>query len=57
MTDMIRDEIDSLTPKSDSATTRRGFLQGSIAAGFAAAVAPSGPLLAQVITTDTQGLT
>jgi carboxymethylenebutenolidase len=57
MTDMIRDEIESLTPKSEAATTRRGFLQGSIAAGFAAAVAPSGPLLAQVITTDTQGLT
>lgn len=57
MTDMIRDEIESLTPKSEAATTRRGFIQGSIAAGFAAAVAPSGPLLAQVITTDTQGLT
>ena len=57
MNSFLKDEINSLSPKSDSGSTRRGFLQGSIAAGFAAAVAPKGPLLAQVIKTDTVGLT
>ncbi len=57
MNSFLKDEINSLSPKSDSGSTRRGFLQGSIAAGFAAAVAPTGPLLAQVIKTDTVGLT
>jgi len=57
MNSFLKDEINSLSPKSDSGSTRRGFLQGSIAAGFAAAVAPTGPLLAQVIKTDTAGLT
>ncbi len=36
---------------------RRGFVVGSLASGFAAAVAPAGPLLAQTITTDATGLT
>ena len=57
MNSFLKDEINSLSPRSDSGSTRRGFLQGSIAAGFAAAVAPTGPLLAQVIKTDTAGLT
>ena len=57
MNSFLKDEINSLSPKTDSGSTRRGFLQGSIAAGFAAAVAPTGPLLAQVIKTDTAGLT
>src|SRR5690606_41612223 len=35
---------------------RRGFVVGSLASGFAAAVAPAGPLLAQTITTDASGL-
>ena len=35
---------------------RRGFVAGSLASGFAAAVAPAGPLLAQTITTDAAGL-
>ncbi len=35
---------------------RRGFMLGSLAGGFAASVVPSGDLLAQVVTTDTQGL-
>lgn len=57
MNSFMKDEINSLFPKSESGSSRRGFLQGSIAAGFAAAVAPTGPLLAQVITTDSVGLT
>lgn len=56
MNTFIKDEIDSLSPGSAKGASRRGFIQGSVAAGFAAAVAPSGHLLAQVITTDTQGL-
>jgi carboxymethylenebutenolidase len=39
-----------------AALERRGFMLGSLAGGFAASVVPSGELLAQVITTDTQGL-
>ena len=35
---------------------RRGFMLGSLSAGFAASVVPTGPLLAQTITTDTGGL-
>lgn len=35
---------------------RRGFVLGSASAGFAAAVAPAGPLLAQTIQTDASGL-
>lgn len=57
MNQMIEQEIDSLNPPSEATTTRRGFLQGSVIAGFAAAVAPTGPLMAQVIKTDSQGLT
>lgn len=37
--------------------SRRGFLAASALAGFAAAVAPTGALQAQVITTSDQGLT
>jgi len=57
MTQALKQEIDSLHPESKAGASRRGFIQGSVAAGFAAAVAPTGQLLAQVITTDTQGLT
>jgi len=35
---------------------RRGFVAGSLTAGFAASVAPSGALLAQTITTPADGL-
>jgi carboxymethylenebutenolidase len=35
---------------------RRGFMLGSLSAGFAASVAPTGALLAQTIATDTAGL-
>jgi carboxymethylenebutenolidase len=35
---------------------RRGFMLGSLGAGFAASVVPTGALLAQTITTDTKGL-
>jgi carboxymethylenebutenolidase len=35
---------------------RRGFMLGSLSAGFAASVAPTGALLAQTITTDANGL-
>ena len=57
MNGFLQDEINSLSPASEEGGSRRGFLKGSIAAGFAAAVAPTGDLLAQVITTDTKGLT
>jgi len=57
MNSFLKDEIDSLSPENKTGASRRGFIQGSIAAGFAAAVAPTGDLLAQVITTDSQGLT
>ena len=57
MLDSLKQEIDSLSPKTETGSSRRGFIQGSVAAGFAAAVVPTGPLLAQVITTDTVGLT
>lgn len=50
----IEQEVASLT--SGPALTRRGFVAGSLAGGFAAAVAPTGALLAQTITTDTAGL-
>ena len=53
-----RAEVDALVPKS--AVGRRTFLAGSVSslgAGFAAAVVPTGPLLAQVIETDRAGLT
>lgn len=56
MNHFLKQEIDSLSPPSEHGATRRGFIAGSVAAGFAASVAPSGALLAQVITTDTQGL-
>lgn len=54
----IASEIDSLSPPNPGLLpgSRRGFLQASALAGFAAAVAPTGALQAQTITTDTQGL-
>ena len=57
MNNAIQDEINSLSPQSADGSSRRGFIKASVAAGFAASVAPTGELLAQVITTDTQGLT
>lgn len=50
-----RADLDSLVPRAP--VGRRGFLMGTAGAGFAAAVAPTGPLLAQVVSTDTAGLT
>ena len=49
-----RDEIQSLL--GGLPDSRRGFMVGTLAAGFATAVAPTGDLLAQTITTDTDGL-
>lgn len=57
MNSFLKDEINSLAPANEKGASRRGFIQGSIAAGFAAAVAPTGDLLAQVIKTEAQGLT
>ena len=51
----VHQELDSLVPHAP--VPRRAFMAGSIAGGFAAAVAPVGHLLAQVIKTDTEGLT
>lgn len=51
---LARAHLDSLNPPVTLA--RRGFLAGSAAAGFAAAVAPTGDLLAQVINTPADGL-
>jgi carboxymethylenebutenolidase len=47
-------ELDSLVP--DSPLRRRSFIAGSLTAGFAASVAPTGALLAQTITTPATGL-
>jgi carboxymethylenebutenolidase len=41
---------------AESTGSRRGFMAGSLATGFAAAVVPTGELLAQVITTSVDGL-
>ena len=49
-----RADLDSLVPPAP--VGRRGFIAGSLAAGFAASVAPTGDLLAQVITTSADGL-
>jgi carboxymethylenebutenolidase len=51
--DLLAD-LDSLAPHAP--VGRRGFVLGSLTAGFAAAVAPTGDLLAQTITTPTEGL-
>ena len=51
----VRAEVMSLAD-GDRPVPRRRFVTGSLAAGFAAAVAPTGSLLAQTITTDTAGL-
>lgn len=50
----IDEELQSLAPGSP--IDRRGFMLGSIAGGFAVAVAPTGTLLAQTITTPDTGL-
>ncbi|MBE0591611.1 MAG: dienelactone hydrolase family protein [Gemmatimonadales bacterium] len=50
----IQEELQSLAPGSP--IDRRGFMLGSIAGGFAVAVAPTGTLLAQTITTPDTGL-
>ncbi len=55
MMTVIEQQIDSLVP--DAPVGRRGFMLGSLSAGFAAAVAPTGNLLAQVVKTDADGLT
>jgi len=47
-------ELDSLVPPAPVA--RRGFIAGSLTAGFAASVAPAGSLLAQTISTPATGL-
>lgn len=52
----VHEEINSLLGSS-LPDNRRGFMVGTLAAGFAAAVVPTGNLLAQTITTDTKGLT
>jgi carboxymethylenebutenolidase len=49
---MLREDVDSLTPSKEF--SRRAFVQTAVGSGFAAAVLPVG---AQVITTDTTGLT
>ncbi len=51
----IRSEIDSLAAAVP--VDRRGFMLGSAGAGFALSVAPVGDLLAQVVKTDSTGLT
>lgn len=48
------EEVDSLVGRQP--VNRRGFVRGGLATGFAAAVAPTGALLAQTIMTDTTGL-
>jgi carboxymethylenebutenolidase len=53
--DAVRSEIEALRP-GRSALDRRGFVVTALGTGFAASVAPTGSLLAQTITTDTQGL-
>ena len=51
----MNDEIDSLVPPA-APLERRGFVVGSLAGGFAAAVTPAGALLAQTIITPADGL-
>ena len=54
----VEQEINSLTPPNPLLLpkSRRGFLQASALAGFAASVAPTGALQAQTITTSAEGL-
>ncbi|MFZ9759072.1 MAG: dienelactone hydrolase family protein [Burkholderiaceae bacterium] len=54
----VEQEINSLTPPNPLLLpkSRRGFLQASALAGFAASVAPTGALQAQTITTSADGL-
>src|SRR3954469_6789656 len=49
---MLREDLDSLTPSKEF--SRRSFVQTAVGSGFAAAVMP---VSAQVISTDTTGLT
>ncbi len=51
-------DINSLSavPPAMPGAERRGFMLGTLGAGFAASVAPTGALLAQTIQTDGQGL-
>lgn len=48
------EDVNALVPAA--VLSRRGFVAGSLTAGFAASVAPTGELLAQTITTPTEGL-
>jgi carboxymethylenebutenolidase len=50
----MNDDVLSLV--SSPPLKRRGFVVGSLSAGFALSVAPTGALLAQTITTDSVGL-
>ena len=54
----LEQEIESLVPAQTTLLpgSRRGFLQATAFAGFAASVVPSGDLAAQTITTDLVGL-
>ncbi|MGA0809290.1 MAG: twin-arginine translocation signal domain-containing protein, partial [Burkholderiaceae bacterium] len=54
----VEQEINSLTPPNPLLLpkSRRGFLQASALAGFAASVAPTGALQAQTITTSADSL-
>jgi len=51
---VLMDDLNALVPASSLG--RRGFVAGSLTAGFAASVAPTGELLAQTITTPADGL-
>lgn len=53
----MNDRIDALNALfPDAPVGRRGFVAGSLCAGFAASVAPTGALLAQTISTPADGL-
>lgn len=52
----LREDLDALRPAADLPRGRRGFVVTALGSGFAAAVCPTGPLLAQSITTDAAGL-
>jgi carboxymethylenebutenolidase len=53
----MNDRIEALNALfPETPVGRRGFMAGSLCAGFAASVVPTGALLAQTITTSAQGL-